>query len=78
MALKPNGQPADGSNGTPLSPLTGGGILGTGFGVTIDPQGSVWFGNFGWGNDCDWLRSIPDGKRKRVALHADRHAGVTA
>src|SRR5881397_2786175 len=49
LALKPNGQPADGRNGTPRSPLTGGGILGTGFGVTIDPRGSVWFGNFGWG-----------------------------
>ena len=55
LALKPNGQPADGRNGTPRSPLTGGGVLGTGFGVTIDPRGSVWFGNFGWGmcSGCD-------------------------
>jgi streptogramin lyase len=55
LALKPNGQPADGRHGTPRSPLTGGGILGTGFGVTIDPRGSVWFGNFGWGmcSGCD-------------------------
>ena len=52
MALKPNGKPADGRNGTPRSPLTSGGILGTGFGVTVDPRGSVWFGNFGWGG-CD-------------------------
>src|SRR5216117_2068711 len=37
VVFKPNGQPADGRNGTPLSPLTGGGILGTGFGVTLDP-----------------------------------------
>src|SRR6266536_4725419 len=59
LALKPNGQPADGRNGTPRSPLTGGGILGTGFGVTIDPRGSVWFGNFGWGmcSGCDPSRS---------------------
>src|SRR5206468_8548230 len=27
LVLKPNGQPADGSNDTPRSPLTGGGIL---------------------------------------------------
>ena len=55
LVLKPNGQPADGSNGTPRSPLTGGGILGAGFGVTVAPHGSVWFGNFGWGGpDCDW------------------------
>jgi hypothetical protein len=54
LVLKPNGQPADGSNGTPRSPLTGGGILGAGFGVTVAPHGSVWFGNFGWGGpDCD-------------------------
>jgi streptogramin lyase len=52
VVLKPNGQPANGRNGTPRSPLTGGGLLGGGFGVTIDPQGSAWFGNFGWG-DCD-------------------------
>jgi hypothetical protein len=25
-------------------------VLGGGFGVTIDPRGSAWFGNFGWGN----------------------------
>jgi hypothetical protein len=50
LVFKPNGQPADGRNGTPRSPLTGGGVLGGGFGVTIDPRGSAWFGNFGWGN----------------------------
>ncbi len=60
MALKPNGQPADGSSGTPRSPLTGGGILGTGFGVTVDPRGSVWFGNFGWG-DCTGCDPSPSG-----------------
>src|SRR6266403_1345175 len=55
LALKPNGQPADGRKGTPRSPLTGGGILGTGFVVMIDPRGSIWFGNFGWGmcSGCD-------------------------
>ena len=50
LVFKPNGQPADGRNGTPLSPLTGGGVLGAGYGVTVDPHGSVWFGNFGWGD----------------------------
>jgi hypothetical protein len=50
LVFKPNGQPADGGNGTPRSPLTGGGILGAGYGVTIDNH-SVWFGNFGWGGD---------------------------
>jgi streptogramin lyase len=60
MALKPNGKPADGRNGTPRSPLTNGGILGTGFGVTVDPFGSVWFGNFGWGG-CDSCNPSLDG-----------------
>jgi len=62
LVFKPNGQPADDSNGTPRSPLTGGGILGAGFGVTVAPHGSVWFGNFGWGNpDCDWCFPSADG-----------------
>ena len=53
LVFKPNGQPADGRNGTPQSPLIGGGALGAGFGVTVDPRGSAWFGNFGWGNKND-------------------------
>lgn len=51
VVLQPNGRPADGRNGTPSSPLDGGGILGTGYGVTIGQDGSGWFGNFGWGGD---------------------------
>ena len=50
MVLKPNGKPADGLNNTPTSPITGGGILGSAFGVAIDLLGSIWSGNFGWGN----------------------------
>jgi hypothetical protein len=60
LALKPNGQPADGRNGTPRSPLKGGGILGTGFGVTVDPRGSAWFGNYGWGL-CPGCQPSADG-----------------
>lgn len=51
FVLQPNGQPADGTNGTPKSPLLGGGLLGGGMGVAIDLQNTVWFGNFGWGGD---------------------------
>lgn len=60
LVFKPNGQPADGRNETPLSPLLGGGILGGGFGVAIDLYGSVWFGNFGWGT-CSGCNPAPDG-----------------
>ena len=50
VVFQPNGKPADGAYyGTPVSPITGGGILGGGYGMAIDPQGSVWEGNFGWG-----------------------------
>jgi sugar lactone lactonase YvrE len=49
VVLRPDGRPAEGTNGTPSSPLGGGGILGTGFGVTIGGDDSAWFGNFGWG-----------------------------
>jgi len=47
--LKPNGAPADGTGDTPNSPIFGGGILGQGYGIGIDPSGNVWAGNFGWG-----------------------------
>ncbi len=51
MVLKPNGQPSDGTNNEPVSPITTGGILGGGYGITIDPTSkNVWEGNFGWGN----------------------------
>jgi len=51
IVLKPNGQPATGVSNTPTSPITGGGILGSGFGVAIDKLGYIWSGSFGWGND---------------------------
>jgi streptogramin lyase len=51
IVLKPNGQPANGLANTPTSPITGGGILGSGFGVAIDTLGYIWSGSFGWGNN---------------------------
>jgi hypothetical protein len=60
MVLKPNGKPADGENDTPKSPITGGGLLGPGFGIDIDTRGTVWVGNFGWGGDSSGIPS-PDG-----------------
>src|SRR5690606_33766071 len=49
MVLKPNGHPADGGLGLPTSPINGGGILGSGWGICVDPFQTVWVGNFGWG-----------------------------
>lgn len=53
IVLQPNGKPAAGASGKPRSPITGGGVLGAGYGLTIDPQGSVWVGNFGWGPETN-------------------------
>jgi hypothetical protein len=49
VVLKPNGMPSDGQNGTPRSPVVGGGMVGPGFGVSVGPDGNVWVGSFGWG-----------------------------
>lgn len=56
--LKPNGQPSDGANGTPISPILGGGTKGQAFGMGIDTYGFVWVGNFGWGS-CDTCIPTP-------------------
>lgn len=58
MVLKPNGQPATGLNNTPSSPIVGGGILGSGFGLAIDILGNIWSGNFGWGNNLPSSGSV--------------------
>jgi sugar lactone lactonase YvrE len=47
LKLKPNGEDFPGA------PYTGGGIDGAGFGITLDPDGNVWVGNFGfYGSTC--------------------------
>ena len=50
IVLRPDGRPAKGEQGGPTSPVTGGGIVGQGFGIGIDPAGRIWSGNFGWGS----------------------------
>lgn len=57
VVLQPNGKPSDGTNGTPKSPVVGGGLTGAGFGVAIDANQDVWIGSYGWGK-CDGC--IPD------------------
>ena len=42
LEFTPSGQYAAGS------PFTGGGLDGAGFGITLDPRGNVWVGNFGF------------------------------
>lgn len=44
MVFEPDGSPSH------MSPLTGGGILGPGFGVAVNKEGTrIAFGNYGWG-----------------------------
>ena len=52
IVLRPDGRPAKGEQGSPTSPVTGGGIVGQGFGIGIDPNNHVWSGNFGWGSSA--------------------------
>lgn len=50
IVLDCTGKPAVNSAGQLMSPFTGGGLLGAGFGVAISNDGeNVWIGNFGWG-----------------------------
>jgi hypothetical protein len=53
MVLDPEGKPAVDDKGKRMSPFTGGGLWGAGFGVDFDRDGNVWIGNFGWGGD-EW------------------------
>lgn len=50
VVLRPDGKPADGTGGEPISPFDTGGLLGVGWGVSVDDKDNVWFGNFGWGS----------------------------
>lgn len=50
IVLRPDGTPARGEEGHPSSPVTGGGIIGQGFGIGFAPTGYLWSGNFGWGS----------------------------
>ena len=52
IVLRPDGRPARGGANAPSSPVTGGGIVGQGFGLGFDPSGRLWSGNFGWGSSA--------------------------
>lgn len=47
----------------PGSPFFGGGLSGAGFGISIDPKGKIWVGNFGFeAPGCTELPPIPEKK----------------
>ena len=62
LKLFPWGEPVPGS------PYFGGGLSGAGFGITLDPRGRVWVGNFGFESPlCDEIP--PDPASKIPATH---------
>jgi streptogramin lyase len=65
IVLDATGRPARNAQGTRMSPFTGGGLLGAGFGVDIDSRGRVWIGDFGWG------KLFPTGSVSSFNLNAE-------
>ncbi len=55
----------------PGSPYFGGGLSGAGFGITLDPRGKVWVGNFGFEAPvcADPSMTPPDPQNKIPATH---------
>lgn len=78
VVLKPDGSPADGTDGTPTSPLLGGGVLGAGFGITRSvTDGNIWVGNFGWGGDNPGPEGTGTGSVSRFAANGTPVSGDT-
>jgi hypothetical protein len=50
IVLGPDGHPARNESGGKLTPFSGGGLLGPGFGVAVDATDRIWLGDFGWGD----------------------------
>ena len=67
----PTGQDAPGA------PYEGGGLYGAGYGITLDPDGNVWVGNFGFqGSNCpldlmELSKSVSKFSGEGVALSPD-------
>ena len=51
IVLDAAGHPALNDSGQRMSPFSGGGLLGAGFGCIVDKQQRVWIGDFGWTAD---------------------------
>lgn len=67
IVLDAAGRPAVNESGQKISPFTGGGLLGTGYGVALDSKENVWFGNFGWGK----VNPSPTGSMSKFTSEAE-------
>ena len=50
----------------PGSPYFGGGLSGAGFGITFDPRGNLWVGNFGFEAESCADGTVPPDPRKKI------------
>jgi hypothetical protein len=54
------------------SPYFGGGLSGAGFGITLDPKGRVWVGNFGFeAPECTNAKVVPPDPAKKIPATHD-------
>jgi len=68
LKFYPWGQPVPGT------PYTGGGLSGVGFGITLDPDGNVWAGNFGFQDPpCALLPAVAAPHNSVSAFDAHGH-----
>lgn len=68
LKFSPSGQPVPGT------PYTGGGLSGVGYGITLDPRGNVWVGNFGFQDPpCALLPDKAAGHNSVSAFDPDGH-----
>lgn len=62
IRLTPTGEDAPGA------PYKGGGLYGAGYGITLDPDGNVWIGNFAFqGNGCMFTPEEQDARAQSVS-----------
>jgi hypothetical protein len=63
LKLYPSGEPFPGT------PYFGGGLSGAGFGITLDPRGRIWVGNFGFESPLCTVPPFPPDSEKIPATH---------
>jgi hypothetical protein len=55
----------------PRSPYFGGGLSGAGFGITLDPKGQIWVGNFGFESPACANGRVPANPAKKIPATHD-------
>ncbi len=71
IKLTPNGLDAPGA------PYTGGGLYGAGFGITLDPRGNVWVGNFGFEGTDNGISCNPNPPQTNVSAFSSNGTALS-